>query len=68
MESRIRIFLLKSAGVLAVFFLLQACSLMRTDEPEFFGLFQQHLFRYGFLCGEFGQFAETSLVTTAWVA
>jgi len=35
MESRIRIFLLKSAGVLTVFFLLQACSLMRTDEPEF---------------------------------
>jgi len=35
MESRIRIFLLKSAGVLTVFLLLQACSLMRTDEPDF---------------------------------
>jgi len=35
MESRIRIFLLKSAGVLTVLFMLQACSLMRTDEPEF---------------------------------
>jgi outer membrane beta-barrel protein len=35
MESRIRIFLLKSATVLTVFLLLQACSLMRTDEPDF---------------------------------
>ena len=35
MESRIRIFLLKSAGMLTVFLLLQACSLMRTAEPEF---------------------------------
>ena len=35
MESRIRIFLLKSVGVLTAFLLLQACSLMRTDEPDF---------------------------------
>jgi len=35
MESRIRIFLLKSAGMLTAFLLLQACSLMRTAEPDF---------------------------------
>ena len=35
MESRIRIFLLKSAAMLTAFLLLQACSLVRTDEPDF---------------------------------
>jgi outer membrane beta-barrel protein len=35
MEGRIRIFLLKSACVLALFGLLQACSLMRADEADY---------------------------------
>lgn len=35
MESRIRIFLLKSTAVLTAFLLLQACSLVRAAEPDF---------------------------------
>ena len=35
MESRFSLFLLKSACVLTIFSLLQACSLLRTDEPDY---------------------------------